>query len=61
MMGAIQASKNPQAMLSQILQNNPTIAAALRNGTSLQTMAQQMARERGIDLNQLIQQLQFNI
>ena len=62
MMQQIQNAQNPQAMLAQLLQNNPNtamISNLLKNsGGNLETVAREMARARGIDINQLISQLQ---
>ena len=61
MMQQVKYAQNPQAMLAQLLQNNPNtaaIASMLKNNNgSLETIARQMAQERGIDINQLINQL----
>lgn len=61
MMQQVKYSQNPQAMLAQLLQNNPNtaaIAGMLKNNGNLEQVARQMAQERGIDINQLIRQLQ---
>ena len=61
MMQQVQAAQNPQAMLAQMLQNNPNTAAIanmLKGGGDLESMAKQMAAASGIDINQLIKQLQ---
>ena len=60
-MQQVKYSQNPQAMLAQLLQNNPNtaaIAGMLKNNGNLEQVARQMAQERGIDINQLIRQLQ---
>lgn len=59
-MAQIKGSQDPQGMLAQILQNNSntaTIANMLQSGGSLEQIARQMAQQRGIDINQLINQL----
>ena len=59
-MDMIKNSQNPQAMLAQVLQNNPNTAAIsnmLKNNGSLESIARQMAQARGIDINQLLNQL----
>ena len=60
MMQQIKGAQDKQAMLAQMLQNNPNTAAIssmLSNGGDLETIARQMAQQRGIDINQLIRQL----
>lgn len=57
LMNTIQSSGNPQAMMNSLFGKNPQLAA-LAKQPNLKEIAEQMARERGIDLNQLIQQLQ---
>lgn len=60
-MAQIKGAQNPQAMLAQMLQNNPNtafISNALKGGNSLEGIARQMAQQRGIDINQLINELQ---
>jgi hypothetical protein len=60
-MQMVKSSPNPQAALAQLLQTNPNTAAIsnmLRNGDSLEGIARSMAQQRGIDINQLINQLQ---
>lgn len=59
-MQQIQNSPNQQAMLAQLLQNNPNTAAIanmLNNGNSLEGIARSMAQAKGIDIMQLIKQL----
>ena len=53
---------NPMQMLQRLAPINPQAAQAMRmiQGKSpqqLQTMAQNMAKERGIDINQMIREL----
>ena len=50
-------AQNPQAFLSQVLQNNPMVATLLQNGNNLEIMAKKMAAEKNIDLNKLIKYL----
>lgn len=57
---------NPMALIQQMAMQNPQIAQAYRliGGKSpqqLQTIAQNMASERGIDLNQMVQSLGLNM
>ena len=56
-MHTIQSSDDPQAMMNNLFGKNPQLAM-LAKQPNLKTIAEQMARERGIDLNQLIQNLQ---
>lgn len=61
MMQQIQNAQDSQAMLAQMLSNNPNtpmIANMINNGNSLESIARSMAQMRGIDINQLIRQLQ---
>ena len=53
MMG--QGGGNPQAMVQQILSQNPDFAKQIQ-GQNVPQMAQQMLRQRGIDPN-MIQQM----
>lgn len=61
-MNQIQASKNPQLALQNMLMQNPNLNLInnllhLNNG-NLQQTAQFIAQQRNIDLNSLIQELQ---
>lgn len=58
LMNTVRMSANPQQYLVNIINQNPMLASMLKNGNNLQAMAQQMAQARGIDLNQLIADLQ---
>lgn len=58
----IQRGGNPQQLVMQAAQNNPILRQAMQavNGRTpeqVRDMAYQMARQRGIDLNQLARQL----
>lgn len=62
---AMQRGGNPVALIQQMAQQNPQAAQAVRmmQGKSpqqLQQMAQNMARERGVDLNQMLRDLGIN-
>lgn len=62
---AMQQGRNPMALMQTMAQQNPQVAQALqmvqgRSPQQLQQMAQNMARERGIDINQMIRQLGIN-
>ena len=53
---------NPVQMMAQMAQNNPQMAQATqmlqgKNPQQIQQMVETMAKDRGIDLNQLAQQL----
>lgn len=64
MMQKVKNAQNPQAALAQIIQNNPNsafIASALHNGNNLEGIARSMAQAKGIDINQLINQLSEGI
>ena len=62
---AMQQGRNPMALMQAMAQQNPQVAQALqmvqgRSPQQLQQMAQNMARERGIDLNQMLRQMGIN-
>lgn len=62
---AMQQGRNPMALMQTMAQQNPQVAQALqmvqgRSPQQLQQMAQNMAKERGIDLNQLLRQMGIN-
>ena len=60
LMAMVKSAPNPQQALAQMLQTNPNtamISNLLKGGDSLETIARQMAQQRGIDINQLINQL----
>ena len=62
---AMQRGGNPMAMMQQMAYQSPQVAQAVqmmqgKTPQQLQTMAQNMAKERGIDLNQMIRQLGIN-
>ena len=59
---AMQQGRNPMALMQAMAQQNPQVAQALQmmHGKSpqqLQSMAQNMAREREVDLNQMLRQM----
>ena len=59
-MQMIQNSNNPQAELASIIQNNPNsaaLAAMLRGGNNLETIARNMAQQYGYDINDVINRL----
>lgn len=62
---AMQQGRNPITLMQAMAQQNPQVAQALQmmHGKSpqqLQSMAQNMARERGVDLNQMLRQMGIN-
>lgn len=62
---AMQHGRNPMALMQAMAQQNPQVAQALqmmqgKSPQQLQSMAQNMARERGVDLNQMLRQMGIN-
>lgn len=62
---AMQRGGNPMTLMQQMAGQNPQIARAMqlmqgKSPQQLQTMAQNMAKERGIDINQMLRQLGIN-
>lgn len=60
--GAVQNGANPQMVVMQLAQNNPVFKNAMnmangRTPAQIYDMAFQMAQRRGVDINQLAQQL----
>lgn len=65
LMQAAQSGGNPVTMIQQMAAQNPQMAQAYRliqgkDARQLQAMAQNIARERGIDLNEVVQSLGIN-
>ena len=61
LMNVMQSGGNPTALLRQMAGQNPQVRQAMqmmrgKSPAELQQMAQNMAKERNIDLNQLLQQ-----
>ena len=59
---ALQQGANPNQLMLQLVQQNPAVRQAMQmvNGKTpdqIRDMAQQIARQRGIDLTQLTRQL----
>lgn len=59
------SGRNPMPMIEQMAKQDPYMAQAYqlmqgKNPQQLQAMAQNMAKERGIDLNEMIRQLGIN-
>lgn len=62
---AMQKGRNPINLMQAMAQQNPQVAQALqmmqgKSPQQLQSMAQNMARERGVDLNQMLRQIGIN-
>ena len=59
-MQQFQTAQNPQQMMMNILQNNPQFAQiasiAARNG-NLEQVARQLAQQKGVDINDIINRL----
>ena len=60
--GAVQNGANPQTVIMQLAQGNPAFRNAMNmaNGKTpdqIYSMTFQMAQQRGVDINQLAQQL----
>lgn len=63
---AVQNGANPNQLIAQLAQNNPAIRQAMQmiNGKTpdqIRDMAQQRAKQMGVDLNQLAQQWGFKL
>ena len=62
LIGLIKGAQNPMAMLQQQAPNNPQIARALqmiqgKSPDQIMQIANSLAREQGVDINQFRQQL----
>lgn len=62
---AMQQGRNPMSLMQAMAQQNPQVAQALqmmqgKSPQQLQQMAQNMAKERGVDLNQMLRQMGIN-
>lgn len=63
---AVQNGANPNQLIAQLAQNNPAIRQAMQmiNGKTpdqIRDMAQQRAKQMGVDLNQMAQQWGFKL
>ena len=61
LMQQMQTLQNPEAIIMNVLQQNPQLgflSGMLRNGNSLEGIANQIAQAKGYDINQVINQLQ---
>ena len=62
---AMHQGQNPMALMQTMAQQNPQVAQALqmmqgKSPQQLRQMAQNMAQERGVDLNQMLRQMGIN-
>lgn len=60
LMQQFQMINNKEAAVMELLKNNPqlgSIAAMIRNGSGLESIAKQMAQMKGYDINQVLQQI----
>ena len=62
---AMQQGRNPMALMQTMAQQNPQVAQALqmmqgKSSQQIQSMAKNMARERGVDINQMLRQMGIN-
>ena len=57
-MQQIQAAPNPQTTMINLLSQNPQLASLIKSNGSLENYARELASEKGIDINKLINQLQ---
>lgn len=61
----VQNGGNPSALIGQLAQQNPQISQAMRmmqgkTPQQLESMARNMAADRGIDINEMMRQLGVN-
>lgn len=60
----MQAAKNPQALLSQMMQNNPQYSQIInyinQNGGNPEKAFYKMAKEKGIDPDSFLKELKSN-
>lgn len=61
-MRAVQNGANPNQIVAQLAQSNPAVRQAMqmmsgKTPAQVRDMAYQMARQRGVDLNQLAQRM----
>ena len=61
MMSMVQSAQNPQAMLNQMMQNNPQMQQAMKlinqHGGDAQKAFYALAQERGIDPQEILKML----
>ena len=66
LMGLVRNGGNPQAMLNQLAQTNPQVRQAMqmmqgKSNAELRQMAMNMAKEQGVNINDVLRQLGVNI
>lgn len=58
MLGMLRNAGNPQALLQSMIQQNPAMQQAMQyiqqNGGDPKAAAEQLARERGVDINSML-------
>ena len=64
MLGMLTQSQNPMGMLQQMVGNNPVASRGLqmgmgKNPQQLQQMAESLARQRGVNLNDFLSKMGF--
>lgn len=65
LMGLVRNGGNPQAMLNQLAQTNPQVRQAMqmmqgKSNAELRQMAMNMAKEQGVNINDVLRQLGVN-
>lgn len=65
LMGLVRNGCNPQAMLKQMSQTNPQVRQAMqmmqgKSSAELRQMAMNMAKEQGVNINDVLRQLGVN-
>ena len=65
LMGLVRSGGNPQAMLNQLAKTNPQIRQAMqmmhgKSNAELRQMAMNMAKEQGVNINDVLRQLGVN-
>lgn len=65
LMGMIRSGGNPQAVLGQLAQSNPQVRQAMqmmhgKSTAELKQMAYNMAKEQGVNINDVLRQLGIN-
>ena len=65
LMSLVQSGGNPNVLIGQLAQQNPQISQAMRmmqgkTPQQLESMARNMAADRGIDINEMMRRLGVN-
>ena len=65
LMGLVRNGGNPQVILNQIAQTNPQVRQAMqmmqgKSNAELRQMAMNMAKEQGVNINDVLRQLGVN-